>query len=131
MGQGSVANRDNTVSVGSAGQTRQITNVAAGTAPTDAVNVAQLNQQVNQGVGRAKDFAAQGIAQALAVPVVPQLAVGKKWIGVANGNYAGQSAIGVAVGYQATENLNFGAGASSSTSGNSQVATRIQAGYSW
>jgi autotransporter adhesin len=43
LGAGSVANRANTVSVGSAGNERQITNVAAGTQDTDAVNVAQLN----------------------------------------------------------------------------------------
>ncbi|MGF2504603.1 YadA family autotransporter adhesin [Ralstonia pseudosolanacearum] len=42
LGAGSVADRANTVSVGSAGKERQITNVAAGTADTDAVNVAQL-----------------------------------------------------------------------------------------
>ena len=42
LGSNSVADRANTVSVGSAGNERQITNVAAGTADTDAVNVAQL-----------------------------------------------------------------------------------------
>ncbi|MCL9839353.1 YadA-like family protein [Ralstonia solanacearum] len=42
LGAGSVADRANTVSVGSAGKERQIANVAAGTADTDAVNVAQL-----------------------------------------------------------------------------------------
>jgi autotransporter adhesin len=43
LGAGSVADRANTVSVGSQGQERQITNVAAGTADTDAANVAQVN----------------------------------------------------------------------------------------
>jgi len=43
IGYNSVADRDNTVSVGSAGNERQITNVAAGTQDTDAVNVGQLN----------------------------------------------------------------------------------------
>lgn len=42
LGANSVADRSNTVSVGSAGQERQVTNVAAGTANTDAVNVGQL-----------------------------------------------------------------------------------------
>jgi len=42
LGAGSVADRAGTVSVGAAGSERQITNVAAGTADTDAVNVAQL-----------------------------------------------------------------------------------------
>lgn len=44
LGNGSIADRDNAVSVGRAGSERQITNVAAGTADTDAVNVAQLKQ---------------------------------------------------------------------------------------
>lgn len=44
LGQGSVANRANSVSVGDSatGLTRQVTNVAAGTQGTDAVNVNQL-----------------------------------------------------------------------------------------
>ncbi|WP_293706587.1 ESPR-type extended signal peptide-containing protein [Stenotrophomonas sp. UBA7606] len=46
LGQGTVADRDNSVSVGSKGHERQITNVAAGTGDTDAVNKAQLDQGV-------------------------------------------------------------------------------------
>jgi autotransporter adhesin len=42
LGQGSVANDANTVSVGTAGGERRIVNVAAGTVATDAVNVSQL-----------------------------------------------------------------------------------------
>lgn len=42
-GEGSVADRANAVSVGSTGANRQIINVAAGEADTDAVNVSQLN----------------------------------------------------------------------------------------
>ncbi|ONY00032.1 beta strand repeat-containing protein, partial [Burkholderia cenocepacia] len=42
LGYLSVADRDNSVSVGSSTLQRQITNVAAGTADTDAVNVSQL-----------------------------------------------------------------------------------------
>ena len=42
LGAGSVADRDNAVSVGSTGANRQIINVAAGTEDTDAVNVSQL-----------------------------------------------------------------------------------------
>ncbi|KRF00372.1 hypothetical protein ASG87_13660 [Frateuria sp. Soil773] len=44
LGAGSVADRANTVSVGSAGHERQIANVAAGTAPTDAANVSQVDE---------------------------------------------------------------------------------------
>ncbi|HBN9197443.1 TPA: YadA-like family protein, partial [Pseudomonas aeruginosa] len=42
LGAGSVADRANTVSVGAAGGERQITNVRAGTAATDAVNLSQM-----------------------------------------------------------------------------------------
>ena len=44
LGANSTTDRANSVSVGSLGHERQITNVAAGTADTDAVNVAQLKQ---------------------------------------------------------------------------------------
>jgi hypothetical protein len=42
IGQGSVANQANTVSVGSVGNERRVTNVAAGTAASDAANVGQV-----------------------------------------------------------------------------------------
>jgi autotransporter adhesin len=47
IGAGSVADRADTVSVGSKGSERQITNVAAGTADTDAVNVGQLDSAIS------------------------------------------------------------------------------------
>ncbi|WP_301784450.1 YadA family autotransporter adhesin [Caballeronia sp. SEWSISQ10-4 2] len=58
LGAGSVADRANSVSVGttSAGGQRQITNVAAGTDGTDAVNVNQMQQSVNTGVKSAKGY---------------------------------------------------------------------------
>jgi autotransporter adhesin len=56
LGSGSVADRDNTISVGLAGGERQITNVAAGTQDTDAVNLAQL-KQVTDNVGAVADSA--------------------------------------------------------------------------
>lgn len=43
LGNGSVANRANSVSVGSAGSERQLTNLAAATHGTDAVNLDQMN----------------------------------------------------------------------------------------
>jgi autotransporter adhesin len=52
LGQGSVADRDNTVSVGSVGNERQVTNVADGTAATDAVNKGQLDT----GIAEAKTY---------------------------------------------------------------------------
>lgn len=48
LGQGSAASADNTVSIGNSatGLTRTLTNVSAGVAPTDAVNVRQLSDAV-------------------------------------------------------------------------------------
>src|SRR5471032_2200323 len=58
LGAGSVADRANAVSVGTtaAGGQRQVTNVAAGTDGTDAVNVNQMQQSVNTGVKSAKGY---------------------------------------------------------------------------
>ena len=53
LGHGSIADRAGTVSVGSVGQERQITNVAAGSADTDAVNVAQLKAVNDQSTATA------------------------------------------------------------------------------
>ena len=50
IGAGSVATRSNAVSVGGAGSERQVTNVAAGTENTDAVNVSQLKATQASGV---------------------------------------------------------------------------------
>src|SRR5690606_17043759 len=44
LGRGSYADRDDSVSVGAAGAERQVTNVAAGTEGTDAVNLDQLDE---------------------------------------------------------------------------------------
>ncbi len=46
LGQGSVADRVNTLSVGSTGHERQIAHVAAGTQDTDAVNKSQLDNGI-------------------------------------------------------------------------------------
>jgi autotransporter adhesin len=46
----------NVVSVGSVGGERRITNVAAGTSATDAVNVAQLNSGLNKTLAQANSY---------------------------------------------------------------------------
>jgi hypothetical protein len=62
---------------------------------------------------------------------MPLLAPGKKWVGMAYGNFANQSAVGAAFGYQIDEHWNTSAGVSTSTTGTSQLATKVQAGYEW
>ena len=61
LGAGSVADRANAVSVGSTGANRQIINVAAGEADTDAVNVGQLNA-VGATANKGWNLATNGVA---------------------------------------------------------------------
>jgi len=56
LGNDSSSDRDNTVSVGSATNQRQITHVAAGTADTDAVNVAQMNKSSSDTLSSANSY---------------------------------------------------------------------------
>lgn len=56
LGSESVADRQNTVSVGNAGSERQITNVAAGIEGTDAVNVNQLNDKAGEMLNSANNY---------------------------------------------------------------------------
>ena len=58
LGQGSIADEENTLSVGSDGSERRITNVAAGVNDTDAVNMSQLNAVQNQVSTNASNIAA-------------------------------------------------------------------------
>jgi autotransporter adhesin len=60
-----VADRAHTVSVGAAGSERQIVNVAAATAGTDAVNKDQLDEVTQAAVKEAKSYADNGDAATL------------------------------------------------------------------
>jgi len=103
IGSGSVASAPNTVSFGSSGNERRLTNVAAGVAPTDAVNVAQLNSfasgwqtQINTNQTEAR----AGIALALASSALQyDPRPGKLSVAAAVGNFRGQSAIASGLGY--------------------------------
>ncbi|WP_158782795.1 YadA-like family protein [Pantoea sp. BAV 3049] len=56
IGSGSIATGANSVSFGSSGNERQLTNVAAGTAGTDAVNLNQLNDGMTTVINEAKNY---------------------------------------------------------------------------
>ncbi len=92
LGAGSIASAPNTVSVGSAGAERRITNVAAGINPTDAVNVGQLDGYIfsnNRQVDQLRD----GVALALASSGAPGLLPGKRFALSANaGGFQGSGA---------------------------------------
>src|SRR5690606_29258413 len=64
LGAGSVADRANSVSVGEVGGERQITNVAAGTEGTDAVNLDQLNAVAEVAENTDRYFKASGEGEA-------------------------------------------------------------------
>jgi autotransporter adhesin len=118
LGANSVANRDNSVSVGSKGNERQITNVAAGTADSDAVNVGQLNSSVANITSQSNEYANQkfkalksqiddqdnvlsaGIASAMSMASMPQpYAPGGKIVSMGAASYRGESAISLGVSH--------------------------------
>ncbi|AOJ76423.1 YadA family autotransporter adhesin [Burkholderia ubonensis] len=147
VGQGSVADRDNSFSVGAKGNERQVTNVAAGTAPTDAVNVQQLNDNLNAASTQAKGYTDQrvgqvynafndlkkdmfgGVASAMAVAGLPQpTAPGRSMVSAATANYRGQQ--GFAAGYSyVTESNRWVVKASVTGNSRSDFGAVVGAGY--
>lgn len=114
VGNGSVADRADSFSVGSASAARQITNVAAGTSATDAVNLGQLQSGMGQTLAAANDYtdarlsqidfdlaktrrdAAGGTASALAIAGIPQpLDAGTGMLGFGVSTWQGERAIAV------------------------------------
>ena len=140
--QGAKAN--GVVSVGAAGDERRIQNVAAGeisSTSTDAINGSQLysiatgishklgdwDNKINK-VGKHADA---GTASALAAANIPQAYIpGKSLVGIAAGNYQGQS--GVAVGMSRISDngkIIIRLSGSTNTQGNTGVAAGV--GYQW
>ncbi|MFC5742110.1 YadA family autotransporter adhesin, partial [Dyella tabacisoli] len=114
IGAGSVADRADTVSVGSLTSQRQITNVAAGTAPTDAVNMSQFNAGVTEAKDWAKSYtdkrfdsvsrdinrigqrANAGVASAMAMASLPQAyEPGRNMMGASVGMFRGETSLAV------------------------------------
>ncbi|MFP3507447.1 YadA-like family protein [Burkholderia sp. SIMBA_062] len=147
VGQGSIADRDNSFSVGAKGNERQVTNVAAGTAPTDAVNVQQLNDNLNAASTQAKGYTDQrigqvynsfndlkkdmygGVASAMAVAGLPQpTGAGRSMVSAATSNYHGQQ--GFAAGYSyVTESNRWVVKASVTGNARSDFGAVVGAGY--
>ena len=134
------------VSVGDAsnGVYRQITGVAAGTADTDAVNVAQLkgvNNQVsmiNEYVNQMNDnihhverraYSGTALAMALSGAYLPSLNGGEQTVGVGVGAYRGYGAVGL--NYKAaSKNGKVTWGAGVSTTGK-ETAVNSVLGFKW
>jgi autotransporter adhesin len=119
LGAGSVADEANTVSVGSSGHERRVTNVAAGTADTDAVNLGQLNSGLADTLGKANDYTDSevgkvrqdlrsvsrksfaGISAAVAMGQAPMpSAVGKTDLAVHTGLFENYAGVGVAFSHR-------------------------------
>jgi len=152
IGADSVADRDNTVSMGSKGRERQITNVAAGTEDTDAVNLGQMNSALHAAVGdlpagmSAKDYTDQrvnavqdsvnqvaknayaGIAAAMAMPNMTPSAPGKTIVAGGAGSYKSGSALAVGVTHRSLNGKWLVNGAVSTTS-TGDAGVRAQVGY--
>ncbi|MBO7080567.1 MAG: YadA-like family protein [Neisseriaceae bacterium] len=116
----------------------QIHNVATGTAPTDAVNVAQLRQEVANGgqdwnprINQVENHANAGTAQAIATAGLPQVYLpGKNLIAIGGGVYRGES--GYAVGFSSISDNGswiFKATGSGNSRGNFGGSAAV--GYQW
>ena len=148
LGANSVADRDNSVSVGSAGNERQITNVAAGTANTDAVNVGQLKSYAQQSYSASAAYTDQrvnglqtqfddfkkdtygGLASVLAIAGLPQpTQAGKGMVSAAVSNYHGQQGFAVGASYVTGNNRFVLKGGISTSTRGGDVAGVVSGGW--
>jgi autotransporter adhesin len=131
LGQGSIATRPNTVSVGAPGQERQITNVAAGVAPTDAANVGQLNALQSQVTGNLTE-ARRGIAAASALAYVPTPSGPGRTTFALNGSYfQREGGVGVAVAHRFASEIPLYFSAAYGNGGGTQHVGRVGMAVEW
>ena len=143
VGPNSVADRANTVSVGSVGNERVIANVADPVMDTDAVNQRTLNnamqsansytdQRVNQlqnDLGTTNRKAYSGVAAATALTMVPDVDLGKSFaMGIGASSYQGYGATAVGVSVRVNERVKVKAGAGFSSAG---TTAGVGASFQW
>ena len=119
---------------GSDGSARQIHNVAAGTADTDAVNVSQLKQvagDIHNKINRNNKDLRAGIAGANAAAGLPQVYIpGKSMVAASAGTFKGQSA--VAVGYsRASDNGKLILKLQGNANTRGDIGGSVGVGYQW
>ena len=111
-----------------------IHNVAAGRAPTDAVNVSQLNQAVGDIHNRMDNMskhADASAASAIAVASMPQAFLpGKNLVAVGGGTYHGQTGYAIGVSTISDNGLWIVKGTATGNSKN-RYGAGIGAGYQW
>jgi autotransporter adhesin len=120
LGANSVATEADTVSVGSAGNTRRITNVSPGVNPTDAATVGQLDtvasglNTLQAGLNQANKHIAiadGGVAMGMAMSVAPlSLNTGEQGISGGVATFEGRSALGFRYQGQPTARITVGLG---------------------
>jgi autotransporter adhesin len=145
LGVNSVADRANSVSVGSVGAERQITNVAPGTHGTDAVNLNQLNSGIAQSnqytdnkfnslknlVDDNKDKLSAGIAGAMAMASLPQpYSPGASMVSMGGGTYQDQSSVALGVS-TISDNGKWVTKLSGMTNSQGDMGASVGVGYQW
>ncbi|WP_431225856.1 YadA family autotransporter adhesin (plasmid) [Serratia sp. L9] len=145
LGNDSLADRANSVSIGSLGNERQITNVARGTAGTDAVNVDQfkeglssLSNSTNQNfrdMGRRmddmKDKLSAGVASAMAMGSLPQpYSADAGMMSMGGGSYNGESALAIGAS-KVSENGKWVTKVQGSTNTQGDFGISAGVGYQW
>lgn len=128
-----------------------ISNVSAGVAGTDAVNLNQLNaiqsssnaslssfasdvdsrfSAVDRRIDKVEERAYGGIASVAALAAIPAPAAGKRFsVGAGVGNYSSESAVAIGIRAAITESTSVTAGVSTNTA--SKTAANMGVGYSW
>jgi autotransporter adhesin len=119
-----------------------VTNVAAGTQGTDAVNVNQLNASSSSALRQANSYTDNkidsvrkdsygGTAAALAVAGLPQAVLpGRGMVAIGGGTYGGQSAVALGVS-QLSENGIWAYKATGTTSSRGEFGISVGAGMHW
>ncbi|SUB24565.1 YadA-like family protein [Avibacterium avium] len=109
---------------------KRITNVAAGVAPTDAVNVSQLNG-VKRQIDDVDKSARAGIAGALATANLYQAYLpGHSMVSVGVGTFRGQNAIAIGAS-RLSDNGHIGVKLSGMTTSQGDVGGAMTVGYQW
>jgi len=127
------------------GAERQITNVARGTAATDAVNVEQLNEglssltnttnqnfrELGQRMKDMKDKLSGGVASAMAMGSLPQpYSAGAGMMSMGGGTYNGQSAMAIGAS-KVSENGKWVTKVQGSTNTQGDYGVSVGVGYQW
>lgn len=129
LGANSIADEENTISVGSASSTRRITNVADGTAATDAATVGQLqsaSHSLHQDIRSLGTEIDQVGAVSAALAGLHPLQTDKGFeISAAGGAYDGKQAMALGGFYHANPDVLLSFGAATSLDGNRKTAGNV------